>query len=125
MVDQTGRLNSPQDAMPIALNMPLPFRGSSTLLPMLADCVGEIIGHFMHMEVWPWAGQGMTLRGDCSVWMQGRRGNASGQGSEPDAAEDSQAEPQLYHRPVLPEEVLEFLQPRPGKIFLDATLGGG
>jgi 16S rRNA (cytosine1402-N4)-methyltransferase len=30
-----------------------------------------------------------------------------------------------YHRPVLPEEVVQFLQPAPGKKILDATLGGG
>lgn len=30
-----------------------------------------------------------------------------------------------YHEPVLLEEVLRLLQPRPGTVFLDATLGGG
>lgn len=30
-----------------------------------------------------------------------------------------------YHEPVLMEEVLHFLNPGPGKLILDATLGGG
>jgi 16S rRNA (cytosine1402-N4)-methyltransferase len=30
-----------------------------------------------------------------------------------------------YHAPVLPREVLEVLEPRPGKRFADGTLGGG
>jgi 16S rRNA (cytosine1402-N4)-methyltransferase len=30
-----------------------------------------------------------------------------------------------YHTPVLLSEILEFLQPAPGKLFLDGTAGGG
>ncbi|CAN5741113.1 16S rRNA (cytosine(1402)-N(4))-methyltransferase RsmH [soil metagenome] len=30
-----------------------------------------------------------------------------------------------YHQPVLMEEVLHYLQPEKGKVFLDGTLGGG
>ncbi len=29
------------------------------------------------------------------------------------------------HQPVMPEEILEALQPEPGKIFIDGTLGAG
>lgn len=32
---------------------------------------------------------------------------------------------QRYHRPVLLREVLNYLRPGPGKIFLDGTIGGG
>ena len=31
----------------------------------------------------------------------------------------------LQHEPVMVHEVLEYLHPQPGKIFVDATLGGG
>ena len=31
----------------------------------------------------------------------------------------------IWHEPVLRNEVLRVLEPRPGKIFLDGTLGGG
>jgi 16S rRNA (cytosine1402-N4)-methyltransferase len=30
-----------------------------------------------------------------------------------------------YHKPVLLKEVAELLEPAPGKIFVDGTLGGG
>lgn len=30
-----------------------------------------------------------------------------------------------YHVPVLPKETIELLDPRPGEIFVDGTLGGG
>lgn len=31
----------------------------------------------------------------------------------------------IYHKPVLLQEVIEFLQPEPNKIFVDATVGQG
>ncbi len=31
----------------------------------------------------------------------------------------------IYHRPVLVQEVIEFLAPRPGSLVLDGTCGGG
>lgn len=30
-----------------------------------------------------------------------------------------------YHTPVLLQPVLEFIKPKPGKLFIDATIGGG
>ncbi|MFZ5365975.1 MAG: 16S rRNA (cytosine(1402)-N(4))-methyltransferase RsmH [Patescibacteria group bacterium] len=34
-------------------------------------------------------------------------------------------EEKTFHIPVLPKETLKFLDPKPGEIFVDATLGGG
>ncbi len=31
----------------------------------------------------------------------------------------------VYHKPVLVEEVLTYLNPQPGKVYLDVTFGGG
>src|ERR687885_695229 len=31
----------------------------------------------------------------------------------------------VYHRPVLENEVVELLAPKPGSLIVDATLGGG
>ena len=34
-------------------------------------------------------------------------------------------EKSTYHIPVLTNEVLEYLNPQPGKVYVDATFGGG
>jgi 16S rRNA (cytosine1402-N4)-methyltransferase len=57
--------------------------------------------------------------------MQGQRGTAGGQDPDDHMPSHPDVDPMSYHRPVLPAEVLHYLQPAPGKIFLDATLGGG
>ncbi|MDD3532244.1 MAG: 16S rRNA (cytosine(1402)-N(4))-methyltransferase, partial [Candidatus Shapirobacteria bacterium] len=31
----------------------------------------------------------------------------------------------IFHQPVLLKETIDFLRVEPGKIFIDATLGGG
>jgi len=31
----------------------------------------------------------------------------------------------IYHIPVLPEETIQYLNPKPGEVFVDCTLGGG
>ena len=31
----------------------------------------------------------------------------------------------FFHRPIMPEEVLRFLNPLPNKLYIDGTLGGG
>ncbi|WP_261663783.1 16S rRNA (cytosine(1402)-N(4))-methyltransferase RsmH [Deinococcus sp. Marseille-Q6407] len=42
----------------------------------------------------------------------------------PPAANPETATPALSHLPVLPQEVLEALQPAPGRLIVDGTLGG-
>jgi 16S rRNA (cytosine1402-N4)-methyltransferase len=39
--------------------------------------------------------------------------------------EDSEIEGTVYHVPILRERIVELLQPAPGKLFVDGTLGGG
>jgi 16S rRNA (cytosine1402-N4)-methyltransferase len=51
-------------------------------------------------------------------------GSASG-GAAPASFSAPSFDPLAYHAPVLPDEVLHYLQPAPGKVFLDCTLGGG
>lgn len=112
--------------MPFAKTLPLPSRGIPAALVSFADGLADAGRWLMHMDVWPWVGQGVGQVGSCSVWMQGQR-NTSGPTPTPDdgKSDASAMNPQSYHRPVLPEEVVEYLQPGPGKIMLDATLGGG
>lgn len=45
--------------------------------------------------------------------------------NEPEAAHPASADAGSIHVPVLLNEVIDWLQPAPGKIFLDGTLGGG
>ena len=73
----------------------------------------------MHMDLWPWAG----VADDSAVRMGVR--SAGGGMSDKEPAHDPAQEPAGYHEPVLLEEVMHFLQPAPGKLVLDATLGGG
>ncbi|MBN2428195.1 MAG: 16S rRNA (cytosine(1402)-N(4))-methyltransferase RsmH [Deltaproteobacteria bacterium] len=37
----------------------------------------------------------------------------------------SDSENSFFHRPIMPEEVIHFLNPLPGQVFIDGTLGGG
>ena len=43
----------------------------------------------------------------------------------PETDTSSVTDPSLYHVPVMPAEVVQFLAPKPGETMLDATLGGG
>ncbi len=55
------------------------------------------------------------------------RPGAGGEGGapEPSPPEHSGRNLPFYHAPVLLSEVIELLQPAPGKLFFDGTLGGG
>lgn len=84
----------------------------------------------MRLEVGPWIVQQAVARGPGTMWMQGQRdalGEAgeAGTGTGSKAGDEAAFDPKSYHKPVLPNEVVEYLQPGPGKLFLDATLGGG
>lgn len=110
--------------MPFAQTMPVTTRCFSTALAAAADSVRGAGRWLMHMDAWPWAGQGIG-HGTCSVWMQGHRERGNAPGPEELPPGIPEFDPKSYHQPVLPKEVVEFLQPAPGKLFLDVTLGGG
>jgi len=39
--------------------------------------------------------------------------------------DSDQEEPKIYHKPVLVQEVLHYLDPKPGGVYLDVTFGSG
>jgi 16S rRNA (cytosine1402-N4)-methyltransferase len=78
--------------------------------------------------IWPWFGVsepsgGLGFGGDRS---QFDPGSSAGDGAdpEPEDAQDHRSLP-FYHEPVLLQEVVDALAPKPGKLFFDGTLGGG
>ncbi|WP_240914832.1 16S rRNA (cytosine(1402)-N(4))-methyltransferase RsmH [Roseimicrobium sp. ORNL1] len=79
-------------------------------------------------EPWSWE---MAALGACAMAsMPSRHGYGQDSGGAAGLTENSSSfkasfDPLAYHAPVLPEEVIHYLQPAPGKIFLDCTLGGG
>src|SRR5687768_424815 len=79
---------------------------------------------------WPWFGANDAMD-DLMPWGRGslkQRHTPQGGGKEPDMSEEPstpQRDLPFYHLPVLMQEVLDFLQPAPGKLIFDGTLGGG
>ena len=70
----------------------------------------------------------LGLAAGCGLQAEVQGQQASGERVLAVASESDQAagfDPRSYHKPVLPAEVVEALQPAPGKIYLDGTLGGG
>ena len=74
----------------------------------------------MHMDLWPWAGMATSDARHRLKPSSPRRDMKDMNPPEPSGKEQAG-----YHEPVLMEEVLHFLNPGPGKLILDATLGGG
>lgn len=108
---------SPTLSQPVALR-------SVNLVDAVHDWVCGFQRWLMHMEAWPWPGFGAEP-GVCQLWMQSRQPRGAGAPPEEPLPEIPGFKPESYHEPVLPAEVVKFLQPAPGKLFLDATLGGG
>lgn len=105
--------------MPPAITFP-----SAAVFPR-GNAVWRVFRHWvrdcwqMHMDLWPWAG--VAGRSDARMGFC----RAGGGMSEKEPLPDPAQEPSGYHEPVLPDEVMHFMQPGPGKLLLDATLGGG
>ena len=71
---------------------------------------------------------GMALAGqrDCGAvgqWFSS--GDSETGGTAFDHGRASSFDAEAYHRPVLVDEVVAALRPRPGSVFLDGTVGGG
>ncbi|WP_395719054.1 16S rRNA (cytosine(1402)-N(4))-methyltransferase RsmH [Prosthecobacter sp.] len=78
---------------------------------------------------WPWFGA-VDAMDDLMPWGRGTlvtRPGAGGGGDSPESTPPEQVSRNLpfYHAPVLLQEVIEMLQPAPGKLIFDGTLGGG
>lgn len=110
----------------------MPFAATSIAAPWfrsggpsrLGGLMGAFQGWLMHMDNWPWAGsQTAPAYGD--VWMQNLLPREGGPAPQAPLPGTSSSTASAYHEPVLPAEVLHYLEPAPGKLFLDATLGGG
>jgi len=88
----------------------------------------RLIG-FSQVGGWAWFGA-TDATDDLMPWGRGTlvpREGAGGGGDEPEPAAPEATTRNLpfYHAPVLLAEVVALLQPAPGKLFFDGTLGGG
>lgn len=75
-------------------------------------------------ELMPWGRGKLTSR--TAMQNQGPGGQPRPEGEpEPESESGSSRNLPFYHLPVLMQEVLDVLQPAPGKLIFDGTLGGG
>jgi 16S rRNA (cytosine1402-N4)-methyltransferase len=84
---------------------------------------------WLQTGIWPWFGNSDGLE-DLMPWGRGTyasrpSGDPPGNGQPPECPEAASRSMPFYHLPVLIHEVVEFLQPAPGKLIYDGTLGGG
>lgn len=84
---------------------------------------------FTQVGGWSWFGATDAMD-DLMPWGRGNlvtREGAGGGGNSPEPAPSESAVKNLpfYHAPVLLAEVVAMLQPAPGKLIFDGTLGGG
>lgn len=84
-----------------------------------------------HVGSWPWFGAADAMD-DLMPWgrsvlasrpAEGGGGGPNPEGNDPGLDHDRHLP--FYHLPVLLQEVIDLLQPAPGKLIFDGTLGGG
>jgi len=73
---------------------------------------------------WPWFGPA-AIDENLMPWGRSGLSHRPGKGSPLMPTPDRPTGPAFHHVPVLLDEVIASLEPRPGKLFLDGTLGGG
>lgn len=105
-----------------------PVRREQSFVRRWLAGISRIIG-FSQVGGWAWFGVTDAMD-DLMPWGRGtlvtRQGSGGGgEGPEPTPSEAATRNLPFYHAPVLLAEVVELLQPAPGKLFFDGTLGGG
>jgi len=78
--------------------------------------------------VWPWFGASDAIEDIMPLGrglLTNRQSDNDSSGTEPPEGSGSSRNLPFYHLPVLMQEVLDMLQPAPGKLIFDGTLGGG
>lgn len=87
----------------------------------------SVTNEFFQMGGWPWFGSA-AIDENLMPWGRSGLGHRPGKGSPPMPPSDRPQDTPVsafHHVPVLLHEVLEALQPKPGQLILDGTLGGG
>ncbi len=107
---------------------------SPTQVPRLSDLGAAFAGSWkavleaFQVGVWPWFGASDAMD-DLMPWGRGsltkRPSKNESTGMEPPEEPPQTRSLPFYHLPVLMQEVLDMLQPAPGKLIFDGTLGGG
>ncbi len=106
--------------MTITASFPSPMRPLSGL-SLGRTVVSWLLDVFrMHLDLWPWVG--MDSNSAAARINQRMTPPDINDSTPPDPY---QSKVTAYHEPVLMQEVLKFLEPGPGKLILDGTLGGG
>lgn len=112
--------------LPLSVSFPTPQQHSPSLWAALAATWHQAVELFQ-VGVWPWFGTSDAMD-DLMPWGRGSLGSRPSppsDDSEPPPEQVSPRELPFYHLPVLMQEVLDHLQPAPGKLIFDGTLGGG
>lgn len=78
---------------------------------------------FLHLDLWPWAAAGPPTQTLATRNMNNRPPQLPS--DHGDDGENLSAASRFEHTAVLLEEALNYLLPAPGKLIMDATLGGG
>ncbi len=113
---------------PLSRLFPRPVRRERSFVREWFAGISRLI-EFTQVGGWSWFGATDAMD-DLMPWGRGNlvtREGAGGGGNSPEPTPNEAAVRNLpfYHAPVLLAEVVAMLQPAPGKLFFDGTLGGG